>query len=314
MDVRLNLGDIKMEVSNKIVIAGGTGFIGNFLLKELGNAGYDLVLLSRSVHQGSQYPVLQWDGKTVGPWQKELENALAVINLSGHSIRCRWTPENKEKIFHSRMDTTKAIAKAVANCSNPPSIWMNASAAGIYGEIDPSPIGGKQDQENSFLLMVRRHWEKIVQETEVPMTRKLILRFGMVLGQNGEAFETLKHLTKMFIGGSAGKGDQIVDWIHIKDVVCFILFGLTHEIGGPVNLVSPNPVPNKVFMATFRKVFHRPWAPSAPEFLVRLMSYIMHVEPSLLLRTEKVFPQQVLDAGFEFSFPELESALRDLAQ
>lgn len=303
-----------MEVSNKIVIAGGTGFIGNFLLKELENAGYDLVLLSRSMHPENRYPVFQWDGKTVGIWQNQLEGALAVINLSGHSIRCRWTPENKEKIFHSRMDSTIAIAKAIANCSNPPSIWMNASAAGIYGEIDPSPLGGKQDLEKFFLLKVRRYWEKIVQEAEVPKTRKVILRFGMVLGQNGEAFETLKLLTKMFIGGSAGKGDQVVDWIHIKDVVRFILFGLTHEIAGPVNLVSPNPVPNKVFMAAFRKVFHRPWSPPAPEFLVRLMSYIMHVEPSLLLRTEKVFPQQALDAGFEFSFPELESALRDLTQ
>lgn len=300
----------------KVVIAGGSGFIGHALIKHFQDLGYEAVVLSRSPSTDPVARIVAWDGETVGEWAKELEGAKAVINLSGESIVKHWSKEAKARILTSRVQSTRAIGQAIPQCAAKPDVWINASAIGYYGDR-----GGEELTEDSkpgprghFLVDTCVAWEQMVHESEVGSTRKVILRTGIVLGRGGGTFEPLYKLTKFFLGGHHGNGSQFMSWLHLEDLVRLFEHCAEHPIEGVVNATAPNPVTNQFLMASLRAVVGRPWSPPVPAFALKLVSMIGGPEASLLLEGQRVLPKRALQEGFAFKYTEVTDALRQLVK
>lgn len=296
-----------------VVVTGGSGFVGSALLPHLRAKGYESVVLSRDLRPvpGADR-TSQWDGKSVGVWAREVDGAAGVIHLAGASVAKRWTPEYKKLILSSRVDSTRAIAEAISKSHHPPPAWVNASGLGGYGDTGETFPTEDHPLADTFLGEVCREWEGAMHAFPTPQTRKVALRIGIVLGNGGGALGPLANLTKAFLGGAAGSGRQWMSWIHLKDLVNMMVWAIENPVEGPFNAVAPKPVRNAEFMATLRKVLHRPWSPPAPKFAMKLGSALMGVEADLVLMNQAASAQKLLDAGFQFEFDDLEKALRDL--
>ncbi|MEQ1932666.1 MAG: TIGR01777 family oxidoreductase, partial [Fimbriimonadaceae bacterium] len=224
----------------KIVIAGGSGFLGQALAQFLAKLDHDVVILSRQSDSSIGRSV-RWNGVSVGDWAKELEGALAVINLTGKPVATKWTTDAKQEILLSRVQSTKAIAEAIKQCAEPPKVWINASAVGIYGdraaeELDESSQPGKQRE---FLVDTCVAWEAAVDDPLIPdQVRRVKLRIGVVLGQGGGAFPMLAKLTRMFLGSHVGSGRQFVPWVHVDDLTRMVVHCIEKDVSGPVKAVS----------------------------------------------------------------------------
>jgi hypothetical protein len=308
-------------VSNrkKVVIAGGTGFIGTALVEELLENGYEPHILTRSDHiLDTRVSFSTWDGKTLGPWTQSIEDSRAVINLSGHPLLCRWTAENKEKIVNSRIESTTVLGKAIATTERPPLVWVNASGIDIYADSNaysqykPNGSGESTPKGTGFLAEFVSLWERSMYEIKTPHTCKVALRIGWVLGVGGGTFERFHKLTRWFLGGQLGNGKQYISWIHIKDLARLMVWVLENDISGPVNATAPKPVTNAEFMATLRKALKRPWSPPAPAFAVKLGAKLLGIDPQLMLGSHKILPIRATENGFKFLFPQLEEAIEDL--
>jgi uncharacterized protein (TIGR01777 family) len=295
----------------KVVIAGGTGFIGSALVQEFADRGDDVIVLSRSPKPIQNASPMQWDGKTVGPWAEALEGAGAVINVVGESVFTHWTEEKKERMMSSRVEPTKAIGQAIARCKKPPAIWINASAVGYYGSIY-NPANEWSPAGDDFLAEVCKNWEQAQETAETPKTKKCQIRIGFVLGKNGGAFPVLKKLTASFLGSAIGSGKQFVAWIHVKDLAGSIAFCVDRQLEGPVNLVGPHPITNEELMANLRRLMHRPWVPKVPKFVLSLGSTITLPPPEVTLASQNVFPERLQALEYQYRFPNLDSALKDL--
>lgn len=299
----------------KVVVAGGTGFVGTEVVALLIRLGHDVVVLSRGKQGPHGSRTVNWNGELSGPWTTELDGALAVINLTGEPIVSKWTKEAKDAIINSRVRSTEAIGKAISACSAPPQVWVNASAIGYYGDrgseelTESSQPGPRRD----FLVDTCVAWEAAVDRTPTPTTRKTIVRLGLVLGRKGGALPQLLKITQWFLGGQVGPGDQYVSWIHIKDLARLIVFAIDHEGPKVLNGTAPDPSTNRFFMAVIRGVVGRPWAFPIPAFFLRIANWFGAPEPRLLLDSQRVFPKAALDAGFKFEFDDLRDALRELA-
>jgi uncharacterized protein len=296
--------------SSKYVIAGGTGFIGQALSSVLVENGNQVVILSRSLPQSGNPQLVHWDGETVGDWSRELEGAHALINLAGRTVNARHTPPVRKEILESRVRSVAALRQALEKASNPPRIWLQASAIGFYGDRGEESLNESSGPEHGLLSDVTAEWEKEFGKVQVP--RKVTARLGVVLGREGGAFPTLEKIVKGFAGGSARSGKQFVSWIHVQDVVRAILF-LVEQGDGVYNLTSPNPVTNRIFMAELRKAFHRPWSPPAPAWALKLAGIFMDMQPELILESTRCYPRRLKESGFEFRFPDIGGALGDLA-
>ena len=298
----------------RIVIAGGSGFIGTALAASLAAQGYAVVILSRSP-KGPPAGVREaaWDGKSPGPWVRELEGAAAIINLAGRSINCAHTPENVREIIRSRVDSVRAIAAGMATLTTPPAAWVQASATGFYGDTGDQPNAESAPSGKDLLADICRQWEGGITPEEIPQTRLVTLRIGFVLGQGGGAFPVLSGLTKYFLGGAAGDGRQYISWIHRHDLIrIFSEAVVRSDWRGVYNATSPTPVTNADFMRTLREVMHRPWSPPAPAVAVRLGARLMGSEGSLALTSQRCPPVRLLASGFTYQFPELRPALAEL--
>ena len=297
----------------KVIIAGGSGFTGAYLYQILPEKGYTPHLLSRSEQPGFTTSI--WDGKTLGPWKEVLENAHAIVNLSGESVVGLWNEQKKNRLYNSRIDSTNVICEAIKECKNPPKVWLNASATGYYGDRDDEELVEEDTHGDGFLAEVCVDWEQAALKCELEKTRVAILRIAGVLGLGeGKLFSGLERFVKMYMGGAIGNGKQYVSWIHIDDFTNIIIELLEKEITGPVNLSSPNPVTNAEMMHIFRKVYKKPWCPPMPEFAVKIFGKkIMGVEPEMVLEGQRVLPQKMISMGYQFEYPELEDAIRDLA-
>jgi uncharacterized protein (TIGR01777 family) len=237
-----------------------------------------------------------------------------VINLAGKSINCRHTDENKNEILDSRINTTLWIGNAILACKNPPKLWVNNSACGIYkASVDQPMTEDSTDLGNDFLSDVVRQWEKVFLGFHLPTTRKVVLRTSVVLGRNGGAILPLIWLSRIGLGGRQAEGSQIFSWIHIEDYFQILLFVVeNYSINGIINCTSPHPVSNKDLMGSIRKTLGVPIGIPAPKFAINLGAKIIGTEPELILNSSYIIPKRLLKSGYHFKFPDIEKALVDL--
>ena len=299
---------------NKLIIAAGTGFLGQVLVNHFKNKFDEIVILTRGKSQtinGIKY--VNWNAKTFSGWENELENATVLINLAGKSVDCRYTKENKKEILWSRIQSTRILNKAVLNCTNPPKHWLNSSTSTIYRfSLDKKMDEVNGEIGNDFSINVALSWEKAFYKTETSNTLKTALRTSIVLGKKGGAFIPLKTLAKTGFGGKQGKGNQFVSWIHEEDFANAIDFIIQKEITGVINIVSPQPVRNADFMQKLRKAVGFPFGIPMNTFLLKIGSFIIRTEPELVLKSRNVIPKRLLENGFQFKFGNIDEAFRDL--
>jgi uncharacterized protein len=265
-----------------------------------------------------------WDARSVGAWASELDGADAVINLAGRSVNCRYSPEHRREILASRIDSTRAVGRAIARVARPPRVWLQAATATIYAHRYDAPndestgiIGGSEDDAPDtwrFSIDVARAWEQSVDETETPATRKVLLRSAMVMSPDrGGVFDTLLTLVKRGLGGPAGDGRQYVSWVHDADFVRAVMWLIGHDaLAGPINVAAPAPLPNAAFMRALREAAGVPIGLPATRWMLEVGAVFMRTETELVLKSRRVVPGRLLDSGFTFEFPTWPGAARDL--
>ncbi len=322
--VMLNYASMK---NKKIVIAGGSGFIGEELTKYFGKNN-TIVILTRQLANASnnrannnslaganlaQVQFVKWDGKTTGDWVKEIDGADYIINLTGKSVNCRYTKKNKKEILESRTNAAQAIGAAIRQCSNPPACWINAGSATIYRDaVDKPQDEYTGDIGEGFSVQVCREWEKAFYEQATPTTRKVALRMAITLGP-GAVLVPYFNLLKFGLGGKQASGKQMYSWIHIEDTCRMMDWILEHaKTAGSYNCCSPNPITNKEFMKTLRKVTHTPFGLPAFTWMLKAGAWMIGTEAELVLKSRWVIPTKILETGFSFKYPFLEDALTDI--
>ena len=291
----------------RVILAGGSGFVGSALAPVLRIKGYEPLVLGRAATD------LQWDGKTLGNWASELDGAEAVINLTGKNINCRHTDENRREILRSRVDSVRVLGEAIARCAVPPKVFVQASGVGYYGETGDRIADESAPLGNDFPAEVCRQWEGAFDGLELPATRKVIVRLGVVLGRDGGALPMLEKLTRLFLGGAVGNGRQFVSWIHVDDIVRMFAATIDRaELTGIFNATAPNPVTNSELMRELRHALHRPWSPPVPAPFARVGAWLMGTDGNLALTSCRCVPRRFLEHEFDFQFPTLPAALVDL--
>ncbi len=297
---------------SRVVIAGGSGFIGRHLSRRFIAAGYEVVVLSRSAAAAHGARGVQWDGKTVGPWAQELNGAQGVINLAGRNINCRHTAGNMRAILESRVHSVHALAGALSQIQTPPPVFVQTSAVGIYGDAGDRICDESAPHGTDELAQICQQWENALTAVTAA-ARKVVLRLGVVLGPDGGFFPMISRLTRLFLGGHAGSGNQFVSWIHINDLTHMFLAAVENtEVTGTYNACAPHPVMNRDFMRELRGVLNRPWSPPVPALAVRIGSWLMGSEAKLALVSQRALPRHFLTQDFPFEFPMLKPALADL--
>lgn len=303
-----------MTEKGRIVIAGGSGFIGTALAKDFSQKGHEVVVLTRNPmerHDGVREVL--WNGVHIGEWVRELEGAQAIVNLAGKSINCPHTLQNLHEIHESRMNSVYAIAAGIRQINVRPAVWVQASAVGIYGDTGDVLTDETASPGNSDLAKICIDWEGLTNAADRPLIRKVALRIGFVLGKNGGALPVLASLTRLFLGGAVGTGKQYVSWIHITDLVRMFAAVISDEgCSGAYNAVAPKPVTNAEFMSELRLALHRPWSPPVPRLAVKIGARLMRGEASLALTSHRCVPERFIQAGFKFFYPDLAPALREL--
>ncbi|MFZ0828364.1 MAG: TIGR01777 family oxidoreductase [Verrucomicrobiia bacterium] len=304
--------------NKRVVLAGGTGFIGQILARELQQQGWDVIVLTRNLRERDAEGIqeVEWDGEHVGEWIQYLEDAEAVINLSGGNINCRHTPDNLREILDSRVNSVQAISGGIFHVKRPPRLWLQAGAIGFYGNRHDEWCNERSSNGPGRLADVCRRWEEAFFSTDPPKTRRILFRIGIVLGAEGGALPVLANYTRWFLGGAAGTGRQYISWIHHADLTQMFLRALVFDnyLAGTYNAVAPNPATNAEFMRALRHALYRPWSPPVPAWLVKLACKLTQSEPSLALEGCRCAPKRFLESGFEYKFPDLRGALKDICR
>ncbi len=296
----------------KIVIAGGSGFIGKKLTDTLLGNGHEIVILTRMMRPANgKVSYVRWLEEGANP-ETVIEQADAFINLAGVSINDgRWSARHQKQIYESRMTATDELLRIMFAMTENPSVLINASAIGIYpASTNAVYTEDSSEMASDFLGRTVHDWEKKAKQVEEFGIRAVFMRFGVVLGKEGGALPLMILPYKLFVGGTVGTGEQWVSWVHVEDVIRAIAFAIeTSEISGPVNVTSPSPVSMKDFGKTIGSVLHRPhWLP-VPSFAMKLA---LGQEKCSCLEGQHVLPKVLMNAGYEFSFPSLDGALEDL--
>lgn len=295
----------------KIIIAAGTGFLGKNLEKYFSEKGNQVYILTRNPKRKNEF---LWDAETLGEWKNLLEDSDVLINLAGKSVDCRYTEKNKREIYDSRINSTKVLQQAVDNCINKPKIWLNASSATIYVHSEKH----LNTEENGiigddFSMNICKSWEKEFFKTKNPDTRKVALRTSIVLGHNGGAFTKLRMITKLGLGGKQGRGNQNVSWIHIDDFCRAVEWIIENaNISEEINLTAPNPLNNEEFMRKLRKEMKIPFGLNAQVWQLEIASIILGTETEVLLKSRNVYPEILIQNGFQFLYPTVEKAFENL--
>ena len=298
---------------SRIVIAGGSGFIGSALAAHFVGQGHDVVVLTRTAHaRDNGVREVAWNGRSFGPWAKELDGAAAVINLTGKSINCRHTNKNRREIIASRVVSVRAIADAIGASATPVPVWVQASAVGIYGNAGDALCDESAPHGNDFMADVCEQWEAAFRAALTADTRRVVLRFGIVLGRDGGVLSTLATIARWGLGGTVGSGRQYMSWIHRDDLVQVVERAITTEMSGPYNASNHVPETNANFMKRLRKAVHRPWSPPAPALAVTIGAYVIGTEPSLALHGQRCVPRRLDEEGFVFTHEDLGQTLASL--
>lgn len=307
----------------KIVIPGGSGQVGHILARAFEADGHDVVVIGRSL-DNTPWRSVKWDGKALGDWAAEIDGADVVINLAGRSVNCRYDAENRRQMMDSRVDSTRVIGQAIAAAPNPPRVWLQASTATIYAHRFDAPndeltgtVGGNEPDAPDtwrFSIEVARAWEKTAMEAVTPHTRKVLMRSAMTMSPDGGGiFDVMLGLVRKGLGGTAGSGKQYISWIHDRDFIRAVYWLIEHdELSGPVNLASPNPLPNREFMKIFRQAWGAPFGLPAMEWQLAIGAFFMRTETELILKSRRVVPRLLTESGFVFEFSEWETAVKDL--
>lgn len=300
--------------SQRVVLAGGSGFLGTRLAEELAARNYEVVILTRKPRQSSgSARERHWDGQSLAQWAAELDGATAVVNLAGRSVNCRYTPQNRRDINESRVRSTNVIRAAIAGCAAPPAVWVQASSLALYGDAGERWCDENTPPGEGFPVETCRLWERAFDDAVTPRTRKVLLRIGFALDKGRGALATLERLVRCFLGGTTGSGRQYISWIHWRDLNAMFLWAIErNDIAGVFNATAPNPVTNAEFMRELRRALHRPWTPPAPAPLVHIGSWMMRTEASLALTGRRCTPRRFLSSGFPFVFTDLGLALADI--
>lgn len=295
----------------KIIIAGGTGFLGENLEKYFTEKGNEVDILTRRPKRKNE---IYWNAKTTGEWNSILENSDVLINLTGKSVDCRYHDKNKQEIYSSRIDSTRVLQEAIDACHDKPKIWLNASSATIYVHSEKH----LNTEENGiigddFSMNICKSWEEEFFKIKNENVRKVALRTSIVLGNNGGAFPKLKMITRVGLGGKQGKGNQMVSWVHIDDFCRAVEWIINHkDISGAINITAPEPVSNEIMMRKLRKQFNVSFGLDAPVWQLEIASIFLKTETELLLKSRNVYPQKLLKNGFQFSFANFDMAVLKL--
>jgi len=301
----------------RIVLAGGTGFLGRALAGYFARRQWDVLILTRAPGGPGE---TGWDARTPGAWARELEGASAVINLTGRSVNCRYHARNRREILESRVDSTRVIGRAMAACKRPPGAWLNASTATIYQHTfgpaweEDGEIASHPDAHDAFSIEVARAWERELFEAPAPATRRVALRAAMVLGPGANSvFPVLRRLVRSGLGGRQGSGEQFVSWIHQTDFCRAVEWILAHEaLAGPVNVCAPGPLRNREMMRTLRELMGMPFGLPASRWMLELGAIFLRTETELVLKSRRVVPGCLKNSGFSFRYETFEAAARAL--
>ena len=298
----------------KLIIAAGTGFLGNVLIQHFKNKFEEIVILTRGKSEiKNQIKYVNWNAKSFSGWEKELENTDVVINLAGKSVDCRYTEKNKTEILASRIDSTKILNEAILQCKNPPKHFINSSTATIYRHSEDKEMDEYTGEiGNDFSMNVAKTWEKTFYEVETQKTLKTAIRTSIVLGKNGGAFIPLKRLTQLGLGGKNGNGKQFISWIHEKDFARAVEFIIEKELSGSINVVSPLPVRNEEFMKKLQKEIGIPFGLLISKSMLEIGARIIKTETELVLKSRNVLPKRLTENGFEFQFGDIDKTFKNL--
>ncbi len=290
----------------KIVLAGGTGFVGKYLQQKYISLGYEVIIISR----GKQY--INWENKA--EIIAAINDADMLINLAGKSVDCRYNEKNKKEIYDSRIDSTRALGEAILQCSNPPPIWVNSSTATIYRHAEDKPMTENEGEIGTgFSVGIAKAWEKAFFDFSLHKTRQVALRMAIVLGNGGGLMYPLKNLVRFGLGGKQGSGNQMFSWIHIEDVFrCIEFVHQNNFISGAINVSSPNPVTNNLFMQISRKNMRMPFGLPSPVWLLKIGAIIIKTETELILKSRWVIPQKLMNWNFSFTFKTIDEALENI--
>ena len=301
----------------KIFVTGGTGFVGTPLVERLAGEGHRLTVLTRTVREDRPAPrgveYVQGDPTEKGAWQARVPGHEVVINLAGASIFARWTPEVKRRIRESRLLTTEHLVEALSGSREMQTLLLSTSAVGYYGLHEEEQLDEASPPGDDFLAAVTREWEERALKAEDFGARVVLLRFGIVLGRGGGALQQMIPVFRRYLGSPLGNGKQWFPWIHQEDLSAIYLFILgRRDLAGPINCTSPNPVRNEDLTRALGKALGRPtFMPAVPGFVIKM---IMGEFGGVLVKGQKVLPRRLLDAGFSFTFPQIDGALEDLIQ
>jgi uncharacterized protein len=310
----------------KIVIPGGTGQVGTLLARAFHADGHEVVVFGRHSPKPAPWRVRQWNVPNLAEWADEIDGADVVINMAGRSVNCRYTAHNRKEIIDSRVDSVRTVGQAVLRAKHPPKIWLQASTATIYAHTFGTPndeftgvIGGHEPNAPDtwrFSIGVATSWEKTFDDIPTPNTRKVKLRSAMIMSPDrGGVFDTLLQLVRIGMGGSAGNGRQYVSWIHEVDFIRAIYFLIEHnDMDGAVNLASPNPLPNRDFMAALREACGSHFGLPATEWMLEIGAVFLRTETELILKSRRVVPGRLLREGFAFRYPEWQNAAQELCE
>jgi uncharacterized protein (TIGR01777 family) len=300
----------------RVLITGGSGFVGRKLAKELLARGDQVTVLTRDARRAKgELPAAvrcaSWNPEKAGAWFEELGIVDAVVHLAGENVAKRWTDAVKKRIESSRIDSTRHLVEAIARAAHKPEVLVSASATGYYGAQAPEKeLDETSPPGSDYLASVCTRWEEAAREVEKLGVRAVQVRIGVVLGEGGGALEKMLLPFKLYAGGPMGDGKQMISWVHRDDVVGMLLLAIDNpEVKGPINAVSPNPVSSKELATAIGTVTSRPsWIP-APAFALKLA---MGEAASILLTGQRVIPQRAIDLGYEFHRARLVPALESI--
>jgi len=299
----------------KVVIAGGSGFLGRELADHFKGEN-EVVIFTRGASKVlDNIKFVQWDGSTIGDWRNEMEGVELLINLTGKSVDCRYTDENKKEIIRSRVDSTNILGEVVETLKNPPRVWLNSSTATIYRYSEDKEMDEENGEiGNDFSMNVAKAWEEVFYASNTPKTRKVALRISLVLGISGGVYPVLRRLAKFGMAGKMGTGKQRFSWIHIEDLLRAIDHIIENEdIEGPVNCTAPEIPANGEFMKGLRKSLKVPIGIPQPKILLKIGGFIIRTESELILKSRWVIPKKLQEQGFKFQYSDPESALKNLS-
>ena len=301
----------------KIVLAGGSGFLGIEFANYFKGLDYQVIILTRgNSRENDGVRFVQWDATTVGEWTKELEGCEVLFNLTGKSVDCRYTDANKKEILRSRVDSTRILGQVLEGMENPPSLWINSSTATIYKHSEDVMMTEENGEYgNDFSMTVAKTWEDTFYESKLAKTRKVAMRISLVLGKTGGVYPVLRRLAKFGIAGKMGSGKQRFAWVHVDELKSIAKFIIDNKsIVGSVNTTVPNPITNKEFLKELRKSLGVPFGIPQPKFLLKIGGVLLGTESELILKSRYAIPQVLLDAGYKFQYSEAPKALENLTK